>query len=98
MVDSRASVVRSRRSPPRAAEHGREPHVRRSGGPAMLRASLWLALLGIAASLHGSAQAPLQPPIDRKAWMVSSPSQRLKIVKSIGRSANYPNLADYMRV
>lgn len=41
----------------------------------------------------------LQPPIDRKAWMVSSPSQPLKVLKKPRyTSTSYPSLTDYMRV
>ena len=38
------------------------------------------------------------PPIDRKAWMVSSPSQRLRLLKPARYRPNSPDAADYMRL
>jgi hypothetical protein len=45
-----------------------------------------------------SGDEALQPPIDRKAWMVSSPTQPLKVLKAPSYGPDYPNLTDYMRV
>lgn len=57
-----------------------------------------LMLVLIAAPALLAAAQPLNPPIDRKAWMQPSASTPLKVLKKQVISPGYPSPVDYMRV
>lgn len=65
--------------------------------PAALAAAL-IALATIAAGQVAAVEGVLQPPIDRKAWMIASPSSPLAVLKRPAFGPGYPALSDYMRV
>ncbi|MCC6730984.1 MAG: hypothetical protein IT208_16785 [Chthonomonadales bacterium] len=55
-------------------------------------------VLGLAACLALRTPPAARAPIDRRAWMVSSPSMPLRVLKRLAFSSAYPGPTDYMRV